>query len=322
MDDIEYITLDSEESSIDLTQESIQIIEEEHIFSERGLKRDRSEASIILLESSTKKSKSKETETVSPITKKKTNVITLREFYDQEPMLSQKNEFNHIDDFNLDIELLVWCEIETILDLICTKQICYTVEHYYHMLLRKKIFLRHQNEYNSLFDEYRKRFENSQVVIENREIFLSERNKFRQLISEKETLCRESLANLKSLVNLLKNIYGNKIIIPMDQSINAENDKSIITQSNDLSFNAVKRSLERSISESEFTYKQFKEQIEITSTQIREAVGKEKTTLCYRNVFKSVESKEKLNYSSSLNKIFNLKETNERIYFLKSKSFH
>lgn len=217
MDDKEYITLDSDESSIDLIDDSIQIIEERHVFSKPAmpcLKRDRSESCIFLFESSTKKSKSKEIETIPAITIKKTNAMTLREFYDHDPILSQHNEFNRVDDLNLDIELLVWCEIETILDLVCTNQICYTVEHYYHMQFRKNVFLKHQNEYNSLFENYRKKFENNQLIIENSQIFLRERNNFRRIISEKEIMCKNSLASLKHLVNLLKNVYGNKIITP------------------------------------------------------------------------------------------------------------
>ena len=185
MDDKEYITLDSDESSIDLIDESIQIIEERHVFSKRRLKRDRSESCIFLFESSTKKSKSKEIETIPGISIKKTNAMTLREFYDHDPILSQHNEFNHVDDLNLDIELLVWCEIETILDLVCTNQICFTVEHYYHMQFRKNVFLKHQSEYNSLFENYRKIFENNQLIIENSQIFFRERNNFRRIISEK-----------------------------------------------------------------------------------------------------------------------------------------
>ena len=63
--------------------------------------------------------------------------MSVEEFNKSDLLLSREYESKRVDDFNLDMDLLAWCHVETAVDLVCFNQICFTVEHFYHMLKRK-----------------------------------------------------------------------------------------------------------------------------------------------------------------------------------------
>ncbi|CAF1027683.1 unnamed protein product, partial [Brachionus calyciflorus] len=197
--DIEYITIDSD------SNDDIIWIEENNEKQSFSKKRELSIENITsLAESDCKRIKNHhvpQKPQVIPIIKDEKTVFTLAEFWLHDERLDQNNYFNKIEDYKLDIDLLVWCQMEVILDVVERNSICYTVEHYYHMLNNKNKFLLLQNEYNALFEEYRSKFENTRI--QRREDYFIQRDIFRQKIKLIEDKAIEANKEMKRLALLL-----------------------------------------------------------------------------------------------------------------------
>ncbi|CAF1152771.1 unnamed protein product, partial [Brachionus calyciflorus] len=161
------------------------------------------------VESNSKRSKPEQDDIIiQSEVKKEKSVFILVEFWLHDERLDQSIYYNIVEDEGLDIGLFVWCQMEVILDLFERNSICYTVEHYYHMLNNKNKFMILQKEYNALFDEYRKKYENKNKLIQKREDFVLQRENFRQKIKKIEDKANEANKEMKRLAVLLKSIYS------------------------------------------------------------------------------------------------------------------
>ena len=147
---------------------------------------------------------------------KQYNILSLKEFYISDPRLDQRLYYNRIDENeNFDIQLFISSILEVMLDLICSKKIIYSIEHYYHQMYKRKKF----KENNDILIKMKSEFD---LVYSNKSIEekqLSEtstlaRRNYEMQIKSQEFICKFLYEDLKTFVNFILETYENKYIIP------------------------------------------------------------------------------------------------------------
>ncbi|RNA12045.1 hypothetical protein BpHYR1_036274, partial [Brachionus plicatilis] len=143
-------------------------------------------------------------------TRKLNNNLTLRlhDFYSSDVRLDRRLYFNRVDfDDNVDIHIYVLCEIEAILDLVCSKSIIYTTEHYYHQLFKRRKFDSSNELFKQMKHEYEDVFEKQDSLQSNTEDFILLKRNYENQLKNQENVCRFHLMDLRNFCQFILETY-------------------------------------------------------------------------------------------------------------------
>ncbi|RMZ94148.1 hypothetical protein BpHYR1_050357 [Brachionus plicatilis] len=141
--------------------------------------------------------------------------ISLNHFFASDFRLDRRLYYNRIDENNdFDINLLIWSELEFILDKVCSKSIVYSVEHYYHQLLKRKRAKQSYLTFKKISQEYEQVFSEVDSKLLPKDDYLSAKRNYENQIKNQEIVFKLLHQDLKNFANFILEVYGNKIIIP------------------------------------------------------------------------------------------------------------
>ncbi len=103
--------------------------------------------------------------------------------------------------------MLAWSQVEVILDHICYNAICFTVEHYYHQLLKKNHLYAINRHYEKLKHEYETVYKHK-IPLFNKEEFYESKTQFEHQIERTEEARAAVGYELRSFAQFIKKIYG------------------------------------------------------------------------------------------------------------------
>lgn len=204
------ITLDSSE---DESNQSVMIIDSDNETNNSNclLKRELSVQSIVEISVLPKKKKIMQSLDEVKGEEKKKIILSLKEFTQNDPRHDKRLYYNRIDDTDIDYDLLAWAQLEVILDHVSMGFICFTVEHYYHQMLKKKRVQIIQRHYDTLINENRIMFMNK-VPIFSEEFFKEAKKEFEHQFERTAEAGKASLNELRSFARFISNLYGDKAI--------------------------------------------------------------------------------------------------------------
>lgn len=200
-------------SSEDESNNSIMIIDSDSESKNSNclLKRELSVQSIIEVSVEPKKKKINHRLDVIKSEEQKKTILSLKEFTKNDPRHDKRLYYNRIDDTDIDYDLLAWAQLEVVLDHVSMGYICFTVEHYYHQMLKKKRVQIIHRHYEKLINEDRIMFLN-RVPIFSEEHFKEAKKEFEHQIERTAEAGKAALNELRSFGRFMSNLYGDKAI--------------------------------------------------------------------------------------------------------------